>query len=195
MKDSASRRAAAGPEAELDEAILSASTPADVGEIKQWASARRHVELTLYGAVTLLALILGLRIEEVIDTPKALVGAMWASSVGLAIAHWFASSIASRVSSPVPLPLGHYSRALVQSYPLLIASAFGTFGAIIGVWAGDGVKAAAQGADFMLIMLCGAVAWGGATAHEAPIRRRVVLSLSVIIFASLIAGVKFILGH
>jgi hypothetical protein len=167
----------------------------DVRQIHRWISTRRHIELTLYGSVTLLALILGMRVEEAIRTPASLIGAMWASSIGLAIAHWFASSIAGRVSSPERLPIGHYANALVQSYPLLVASLFGTIGALIGAYPDGDVKAAARGADIMLVALCGAVAWGGATAHEAPIRKRITLSLAVIAFASLISGMKFILGH
>lgn len=184
-----------GDEDLLNERIRSATTDDQIGEIHRWISTRRHIELTLYGSVTLLALILGMRVEEAIRTPASLIGAMWASSIGLAIAHWFASSIAGRVSSPDRLPLGHYANALLQSYPLLFASAFGTLGALIGAYPDGDVKAAARGADIMLIALCGAVAWGGAAAHDAPYRKRVTLALTVIVFASLISGTKYLLGH
>jgi hypothetical protein len=93
------------------------------------------------------------------------------------------------------LPIGHYANALLQSYPLLFASVFGTIGALIGAYPDGDVKAAARGADIMLTALCAAVAWGGATAHHAPMKKRITLSLAVVLFASAIAGMKFILGH
>lgn len=180
---------------EKHEHVSDSSTDGDVRPIHRWISTRRHIELTLYGAVTLLAVILGMRIDDAIRTPAALIAALWATSIGLAIAHWFASSIAGRVSSPERLPFGHYANALLQSYPLLFGSAFGTLGALIGAYPDGDVRGAAQGADIMLTALCGAVAWGGATAHGAPLGKRITLSLAVVVFASAIAGVKFIIGY
>jgi hypothetical protein len=170
-------------------------TDEDIHQIHRWISTRRHIELTLYGAVTLLAVILGTQIDDAIRTPAALIAALWATSIGLAIAHWFASSIAGRVSSPERLPFGHYANALFQSYPLLFGSAFGTLGALIGAYPDGDVRGAAQGADIMLAALCGAVAWGGAAAHQAPIRKRIALALAVVVFASAIAGMKFVIGE
>lgn len=189
------RRDADSADAATAERVEAAPSDQDITQIHRWISTRRHIELTLYGSVTLLALILGMRVEDAIRTPSALIAALWATSIGLAIAHWFASSIAGRVSSPDRLPFGHYANALLQSYPLLFGSAFGTLGALLGAYPDGDVRGAAQGADIMLTALCGAVAWGGATAHGAPIRKRITLSLAVVVFASAIAGMKFILGH
>jgi hypothetical protein len=194
MSDTGRRDSAATREA-TEDPVHKSSTDGDVRQIHRWISTRRHIELTLYGAVTLLAVILGMRIDDAIRTPAALIAALWATSIGLAIAHWFASSIAGRVSSPERLPFGHYANALLQSYPLLFGSVFGTIGALIGAYPDADVRGAAQGADIMLTALCGAVAWGGATAHQAPIRKRITLSLAVVVFASAIAGVKFLIGH
>jgi hypothetical protein len=191
----AGRRDGAAAEEATKERLRESLTDEDVHQIHRWISTRRHIELTLYGSVTLIALILGMRIDDAIRTPAALIAALWATSIGLAIAHWFASSIAGRVSSPEHLPFGHYANALLQSYPLLFGSAFGTLGALLGAYPDGDVRGAAQGADIMLTALCGAVAWGGATAHNAPIRKRITLSFAVVVFASAIAGMKFIIGH
>jgi hypothetical protein len=191
----AGHRDSAASEAATKQRLSETLTDDDVHQIHRWISTRRHIELTLYGSVTLLALILGMRVDDTIRTPATLIAALWATSIGLAIAHWFASSIAGRVSSPERLPIGHYANALFQSYPLLFGSAFGTLGALIGAYPDGDFSRAAQGADIMLTALCGAVAWGGATAHGAPIRRRLTLSFAVVVFASAIAGMKFILGH
>jgi hypothetical protein len=167
----------------------------EIREVVRWVSARRHVELTLYGAITLLAAILAFRVSEYANEPNELIAVIWASAVGLGVAHWFAASVAGRVSSPEPLPLGHYVGALIQSYPLLIGGLVASIGALIGGTVGDSVQAAARGADIALISLCAGIAWAGASVHSATLRRKFLLTTFVVVFASFIAGAKFLLGH
>jgi hypothetical protein len=167
----------------------------EIQEIVRWVSARRHVELTLYGAVTLIAAILATRVSESVTQPHQVFAVIWASAIGLAVAHWFAASIAGRVSSPEHLPLGHYIDALIQSYPLILGAIVASLGGLAGWWVGDSVQAVARGADISLIGLCALVAWGGASAHGAPYSKRLGLALFVVAFASLISGAKLLLGH
>ena len=54
-------------------------------EVAAWFALRRHVELTLYGAVTMLAAVFALTAEAVVNTTAGLVAVMWASGIGLMV--------------------------------------------------------------------------------------------------------------
>ena len=58
--------------------------------ILKWANQTHNVELTLYGSITLVAVIIAVRIERNAETPLGLMVAIWATALGLSIAHVFA---------------------------------------------------------------------------------------------------------
>jgi hypothetical protein len=179
------------------------TTPGHIEEIDQdllqrirsWAALRRTIELTLYGSVTIVAVILGVRVDDAISTPRGLIAAMWATSISLVVAHGFAVSISNRVVSPTPLPLGHYFGSLVEGAPLLISSVVGTIGAVIAGLFSPTVQSAARGADIALVAFCSIIAFAGATYHQVPIRRRLILATFVALFLTFIALIKVILDH
>jgi hypothetical protein len=41
--------------------------------------------------------------------------------------------------------------------------------------------------------LCAVVAWRGAAAHDLPLRRKLGITVGVVVFASIVAGIKTIL--
>lgn len=163
-------------------------------EVARWFALRRHVELTLYGAVTMLAAVFALTVEDVVTTAAGLVGVMWASAIGLMVAHWFAAAVSGRVMSPEPLPFGRFVRELWDTYPLLLSAAVGTVGAILGTLGeAGGIDRAVRGADVAIVSLCAFVAWRGAAAHGLSLIRKLLITTGVVLFAALVAGVKTIL--
>lgn len=164
-------------------------------KVRSWVALRRTIELTLYGSVTIVAVILGVRVDDAITTPRGLIGAMWATSISLIVAHGFAVSISNRVVSPKPLPIGHYLGSLVEGAPLLISSVVATIGVLIAGLFSPTIQSAARGADIALVAFCSVIAWAGATYHQVPIRRRIALATFVALFLTLIALVKVVLDH
>jgi hypothetical protein len=166
----------------------------DLEDVAHWFRLRRHVELTLYGAVTMLAAVFALTAEGVVTTTAGLIGVMWASAIGLMVAHWFAASVSGRVMSPEPLPFGRFMGELWESYPLLVSAAVGSIGALLGTLGSEGgIERATRGADIALVGLCAVVAWRGAAAHDLSFRRKSGITVGVVLFASIVAGIKTIL--
>lgn len=166
-----------------------------LSRVREWAERRRTLELTLYGSVTIVAVILGVSLDSSIQTAQTLVVVMWATSFGLVVAHAFAVSISHRIVSPVPLPFGRYVSSLVDGLPLLISSAVATLGVIVAQLFDNSLRTAARGADIALVVFCCTIAWIAGGVHGLPTRRRLALSTFIGVFLTLIAIVKVLLGH
>jgi len=171
------------------------SDPDLMDHLRAWATRRRTIELTLYGSVSIVAVILGVRVDGAIQTPRGLVAAMWATSLSLVVAHAFAVSISHRVVSPTPLPFGRYLSSLVEGTPLLLSSLVATIGLLIAGLFSPTIQSAARGADIALVAFCSIIAWAGASFHQLPMRRRLALATFVALFLTLIAIVKAFLGY
>ena len=162
--------------------------------ILKWANQTHNVELTLYGSITLVAVIIAVRIERNAETPLGLMVAIWATALGLSIAHVFAVAMSRRIASPIPIPLMTYIRTFNRSLPLLIAGIVATAGALIGTAITPTVTLAARGADFALSALCFSVAWLGATAHGLPTRRKLVFASIIVIVLAVVTQIKVLIG-
>jgi hypothetical protein len=163
-------------------------------EVAAWFALRRHVELTLYGAVTMLAAVFALTAEAVVNTTAGLVAVMWASGIGLMVAHWFAAAVSGRVMSPEPVPIGRFLRELWDTYPLVFSAVVGTIGAVLGTLGeAGGIDRAVRGADIAIVSLCAFVAWRGGAAHGLSLARKLLITTGVVLFAALVAGVKTVL--
>jgi len=161
--------------------------------VRAWAQRRRTLELTLYGSVTIVAVILGVSVNDSITTGQTLVVVMWATSFGLVAAHAFAVAISHRIVSPEPLPLGRYLSSFVDGAPLLISSAVATLGVIVAQLFDNSLRTAARGADIALVAFCCTIAWIAGSVHGLPMRRRLALSTFIGVVLTLIAIVKVLL--
>jgi hypothetical protein len=162
-------------------------------KLLDWTKRRRTIELTLYGSVTIVAVILGVSVDSGIRTPGGLIAAMWATSIGLIVAHGFAVAVSSRVVSPNPLPFGSYIGSVVDGLPLLLSSIVATMGALIAGLFDPSLRAAGWGADIALVVFCSAIAWAGGTVYRVPIGRRLALATFVAVFMTFIALIKVVL--
>jgi hypothetical protein len=120
--------------------------------------ARHRIELVLYGAITLQALLLGAWLESVVDTPQSMIALIWLSGLGLMLAHAIADALAHRIASPTSAPLGFYLQRFREQYLILIPGAAATVGVLLAVWSTDKLARWYLAADLAIIATCVAAA-------------------------------------
>ncbi|MEI6693460.1 MAG: hypothetical protein WCL12_01870 [Actinomycetes bacterium] len=173
---------------------LTTATP--LGQrILEWTHTTRNVEHLLYGAITIEAVIIGVRYEKIVTTPLALSVAVWEACLGLSVAFFFAFALSRRLASPHALPFGTYLRFLPVILPLILVGIAASLGEVIGDKISPQIDSVTHGADFGIIVLCAVVTWLAALAHELTRARQLALVAIVVAFMTFVAELKSLLGH
>jgi hypothetical protein len=150
--------------------------------------ARHRIELILYGAITLQALLLGAWVESVVDTPRSMIVLIWLSVLGLMVAHAIADALSHRIASPTPRPPGFYLRRLREQYLILIPGAAATVGVVLAVWNTDLLSRWYLAADVAIVATCVAASYWMGRRHGSTPGRAVTLATVV----GLVTGVAAI---
>jgi hypothetical protein len=157
--------------------------------------ARHWIDRVLYGTITTTAVLFGVQVQELNISVAALVGLVWATGVGLLVAHGVAGVLAARLTTPGGHPLGTYRSLFFEELPLLLPSAAATLGLTIGALASDDISWWIRTADLALAALAGGIAYRIATIANVSVWRRVAYSLIIAMIVMGAAITKLLLGH
>ena len=163
-------------------------------KILDWSHTTRNIEHLLYGAITIEALIIGVRYEKVVTTPAELTIIIWEAVIGLSVAFFFAFALSHRLASPHSLPFGAYLKFVPIVLPLLLVGLAASLGEVIANEISPNLESVTYGVDFGIITLCAVVTWLAALAHDLTRKRQITLVLVVVVFMTAIAEVKDIIS-
>ena len=174
---------------------ISTTRPAWYSKVLNWSHTTRNIEHLLYGAITIEALIIGVRYEKVVTTPAGLVAVVWEAVLGLSVAFFFAFALSHRLASPHPLTFGAYVKFLPIVLPLILVGFSASIGELLANFITPSLDSVTYGADFGIIVLCAVVTWIAALAHSLTRQRQVALVLVVVVFLTAVAEVKDLISH
>jgi len=115
---------------------------------------------------------------------------VWGTTIGLALAHWFAFDLVVRLVDPTPQP-SHVTRELV--FELLGAFAVAVMATITLILAPTHLER--QAVRAVMVGAIGLVTFIEARAYGASWRRAAACGAIALVLASLVAGVKHELTH
>jgi len=141
----------------------------------------------LYVSITLLA---ALAVTGDGDGSEDVLAIVWGTTIGLALAHWFAFDLVVRLVDPTPQP-SHVTRELV--FELLGAFAVAVMATITLILAPTHLER--QAVRAVMVGAIGLVTFIEARAYGASWRRAAAYGAIALLLASLVAGVKHELTH
>ena len=180
------------------------SEPAEVAAMRgtpvgRYLRTRSRIEMSLYACVSLEAVILATDYDQANASLGRVIGLVWATALALALAHWFSISMSHRIVSPTGIQLGAYAKHALEALPLLVVAAIDTVGATVGnalsLSPADDVSGAVSGADLTLTLICGTLAWAGATANGLSVGRRIWLTTLSVAVMAIVANLKILFTH
>lgn len=150
--------------------------------------ARETSTMALYLSIVLLAELSAWPVE--VGSSSIVISAIWGTTIGLALAHWFAFSVSTRL-----LWGGHEHRldrlaALGQLAAAVVIALLASLPFIFGSG-----EAAFTMAGAILAVLIGIAGVRIARAGGASMVRSIVFAVVVLLIASVVVGVKAALGH
>jgi hypothetical protein len=141
----------------------------------------------LYVSITLLA---ALAVTGDGDGNQDVLAIVWGTTIGLALAHWFAFDLVVRLVDPHPQP-SHVTRELL--FELLGAFAVAVIATITLLLAPDHIER--EAVRIVMVGAIGLVTLIEARAYGASWRRAAACGAIALVLASLVAGVKHELTH
>lgn len=150
--------------------------------------ARESFTMALYLAIVLLAELSAWPVD--VGDAAIIVSAVWGTALGLAIAHWFAFSVSTRI-----LWGGHENRTdrLATAGQLAAALVIATLASIPFAF-GTG-ESAFTAASAILTVLIGIAGIRVARAGGASVVKTAVFAGAILVIAGVVVGVKAALGH
>jgi hypothetical protein len=149
---------------------------------------REALEMGLYVSITLLAALTAVAGESVSDLDVLAI--VWGTTVGLALAHWFAFTLAARLVDP-EREHGDLTGELVAQ--LAAAAAVAVIASLPVLLLPEDVER--SGARFATALCIGATAFAETRSVGATRVRAAAFAAVVLLLALVVAGVKHALGH
>jgi hypothetical protein len=159
------------------------------------ASARHWLDRVFYGTITTAALLFGLEVQDIGSSPAYLVSLIWATGLGLLVAHGMAGVLSHRLTTPGRQPLGLYRSLFGEELPLLIPSGAATLGLIVGSRLSDSRQWWLWSADLALALLAGGIAFRVGTLAKVSVPQRLALSLLIVAIVLAAAVAKLLVGE
>ncbi len=157
--------------------------------------ARHWIDRVLYGTITTTAVLFGIQVQEFSFAVGALVGLVWATGVGLLVAHGVAGALSHRLTTRGRQPLGAYRSLFQEELPLLLPSAAATVGLTIGSLLSDDIDWWIRAADLALAALAGSIAFFVATRAHVAVWRRLAYAMIIVVIVLGASVTKLLLGH
>jgi hypothetical protein len=156
---------------------------------------RHWIDRVLYGTITTTAVLFGIQVQETGLKEPAVMALVWATGLGLLVAHGVAGALAHRLTRAGRTRFGAYTSLFREELPLLLPSAAATLGLTIGSLLSDDITWWIRSADLAMAALAGGIAFYVGTRAGITLWRRLAYSTIIVAIVLGAAVTKLLLGH
>lgn len=151
---------------------------------------KEAMTMALYVAICLLAA-LAVAAEADVDHRRTVLAVIWGTSLGLAVAHWFAFRLSTRIVAAGAVPRSEAELAVAQLFGSVAVAVLATIPALLV----DGPDAEFSATGWILVAFIALVGFFVARGSGASAVRSIVYGVTVTIVAAAVVLVKNALGH
>ena len=148
---------------------------------------REALTMLLYVSMTLLG---ALAVADVGSSRGHVLGIVWGTTVGLALLHWVAFSLAARLADPDAHVEANRRQLLAQLSGAALVAAVGTLAVLLLP-----TEHELQGTRYAVAALVGTAAFGHARERGSGLVRSLLIGLAALVLAVLAAAVEHALLH